>query len=256
MALKGVKEASEQLEKRRKAAQEGSRRWLRIQDGDEVRVRFLEQGDDFTLVKVHSVERQLSNGKSFYADIPCLDPKGGSSEECPGCARSNVNRDDARRRDKFYINVIWRDAPKFQRDAENKIVRDGRGEPIVEGYEDAIAVWSGGITVAEDLDVLDAKYRGLMSRDFAISRTGAGLKTKYTFSIPVDEEGDPVNGGKATPLTEDDKKLAENKYDLSELTVPPDADTFFDGPGGSSGGGDSEAPRDSNPFKNRNRDKE
>lgn len=247
MALKGVKEAKKDLEARKAAAQSGGRRWLKLEDGEEVRVRFLEQDEDFKLIKVHSVKKSR-NDKEFYQDVPCLDQDGDGSNNCPGCERNRENSDEAKRRDKFYVNVIVRDAPKFQRDNENKVVKDSKGNPIVEGQEDAVHIWSGGITAAEELDEADGEWKGLKSRDFILKRTGQKLDTKYRLK-PAKDENDEIP--KTDPMSENDQKLAEEKYDLDELTKPPAPADFFSAGGNnnSGGGGDSGGSGRVNPFE-------
>lgn len=257
MALAGVKKASEELGKKKSGGSSSGagKTWLKIEKGEEVTVRPLEQGDDFKSAFVHSIE-VVRNGKKFYNDIVCLDQGGKGRVECPGCEeRAKVvdpkNDRSYARKYKFYLNVIWRDGPIFEKDDEGKIVRDSNNKAKEAGRGDVIALWSGGIRAAEELDYADEKYKGLTKRDFTIKREGEGFDTKYKVSPALDENGDTI---KAAPLTSADEKIAADRYELDGLITPGSYDDFFDDVDTPSAGGrsteDAEPPK--SPFR-RNR---
>lgn len=255
MALAGVKEAQAEVERRlANFSPRVARRYLSLQDGEEAQVRFLEEGDGFKIVYVHSVKKQRKNGTTYHHDVVCLNQDGSDPTSCPGCKRFQETKaedePEAKRRSKFFTNVIWRDGPVFSKDHNNELIRDSSGDPIVEKHEDQVVLWTGGITVANQLDKIDTKYKGLTSRDFAVSRQGSSTKTTYTVQIPVDEEGEPLNGGKKTPLSDADKKLAKDKYDLEEVTAAPDPGDFFGNSNtqSSDNGNSSEPNNAANPF--------
>jgi hypothetical protein len=232
----GVKDASAELQARRSGGGPGAL-YFRLKNGDETVVRFLEQDDDIFWAMMHEVPVE---GRSWGRDVPCLDQEKDGTP-CPGCER------DLPRRFKGYINVIWADAPVFKRDGENKIVKDSTGDAVIMGHKPAVAVWSSGIRLFEDLDEINANYKGLMSRRFKVKRKGEKLDTKYVI-VPED-----IDSGKQE-MTADEKKLADEKFDLNEFVKPPTYDEFLkalgDAPTGhGSGNGDGDGqPRRVNPF--------
>lgn len=210
MALAGVKEALEGRKNSQRSSQsDGPRRlWLRLKDGESATFRALEEGEEFVTAWTHTYERRgtRQDGSTYtYYEEVLADGKYDYDEQ------GNAPRF------KFWLNVIWRDGPVFATDAEGKIIREGK-EAKVERNEDVVAVLSGGITLAETLDGLESQYKGLTSRDFVISRKGSTKDdTKYTIK-PVGEEDEDGNLiSKKTPLSDNDKKLAQGKNDLQEL---------------------------------------
>lgn len=254
MALAGVSAAKQRQEEKRKAATTGGRRFLKLDDKATALVRFLEQDDDFTTIYVHGVPKLSKNGKRYTQDVVCLDQEE-KGVFCPGCkkraevANPKKNRDYARRF-KFYVNIIWHDAPlyKFEEndEGEKRMVIGDNGpefemETDDEGNEvvkrgPVLALWSGGIRAAEELDHVNSKYKGLMSRPFEVERDGTGLDTTYKVGPAVDDEG---NAMPVTPLLDFEEEMAENKYDLSEYTKKPDPDNYF-GTEDEGSGGDAE----------------
>lgn len=264
MALAGVSQAKARQEEKRKAATSGGRRFLKIDPNTSETVRFLEQDDDFTTIYVHAVPKLSKNNKRYTQDIPCLDQQE-KGVFCPGCkkraevANPKKNRDYARKF-KFWINVVWKDAPLYKyeptEDGEGKKMVIEDGKPVFETNEDGtvkkgdvLAIWSGGIKAAEELDHVNSKYKGLKSRPFTIERTGSGLDTEYRVTPAEDEEGEPV---RVTPMTDGEEEIAEGKYDLSEYTKLPDPDSYFGGStddGGESGGEKEDLASKPNPFQ-------
>ena len=234
----GVRQASADTEARRGSGGP-SVLYFRLKGGEDAPVRFLEQDDDINWCYMHEVPVQ---GRNWGKNVPCLDQeKEGLA--CPGCER------DMDRRFKGFINLIWDTAPVFKRDAQNKIVKDSTGDPVVTGTSPQVAVWNSGIRLFEELDEINTNYKGLMSRKFRVKRKGEGLETKYVIT-PWDPDGG------AQPMTGDEEKLAADKPDLNQFTKPGSYDDFLKelGEGGGSGGnqqnqqGGGEQQQRKNPF--------
>jgi hypothetical protein len=197
--FKGVRGASADIEARRSGS--GSR-WFKLQDGETARVRFLEQEDEVKWCWQHELPFSTS-GKNWGDKLVCRDQKN-EGEPCPGCAQG------MKRGFRGYINLIQRNAPKFDTNSEG---RTDWSKKV--GEEDAVLTWEGGITLFEELDLKDSKWHGLRSRDFEVTRKGTGLATRYIIE-PVDEHTSaPV------AMSEADVKLAQSKQDLNEKVIPP-----------------------------------
>lgn len=179
--------------------QKGKRKWLKLDDGDVVVVRVLDTGEDFKDAYVHRVQMERDDGSTYYADVPCLD-QDEKGKPCPGC------KDDIDRRYKFWCNVIVRD---WEDEDTGKV-------------SDALMIWGSGITIAKRLDKLEARH-GLANRDIEVERQGSTMKnTKYEIEWATDEN---------VPLSDEDKKLAEDKSDLTRYVKPPEFDDFYTPPG-------------------------
>lgn len=230
----GVRKAAEEVEAKRGSGGPGAL-YFRLKAGEEAIVRFLEQDDDIAWCMMHEIPVE---GRQWGKNVPCLDQdKDGTP--CPGCER------DMDRRFKGFINLIWFNAPVFKRDNENKIVKDRLNDPVVVAEKPQVAVWNSGIRLFEELDEINANFKGLMSRRFKIKRKGSGLDTKYVI-VPEDIDSGPQ------PMTDEEQKLAAEKYDLNSFTKPGSYDDFLKEMGqggGSSGtnGGQASAPS-TNPF--------
>lgn|SRR5574338_91090 len=179
-----------------------SKKWLRLPgDGDKAVVRFLEEGDEVNSAWFHVVPHPKF---AWGVKIPCInqDPETGEpiGKDCPGCEENLPLKFQG------VINLIWRDAPVYEVDSEGKVNLNK-----IVGSEDQVVVWQSGIETFEELQIQDETY-GLASRDFIVRRRGTGKNTKYSVN--------PVDGG-ATPLSKEDKSLAEEKYDLVEMITPP-----------------------------------
>jgi hypothetical protein len=172
--------------------------------GDAATVRFLEQGDDVFSYYVHEVG-------DYKTKIPCLDQEDEGAS-CPGCTHQFP------RKLKGLINVIWRNAPVYERDEDDRFVKEGNNK-IVKGHKDQIAVWEQGVTVFNALGAKDVAYKGISSRDFVITRSGVKRDTSYSIE-PADVDGGPQ------PPSDDDKKLAKDKYDLEDVARFVDEETF------------------------------
>lgn len=217
MALGRVQAAKKLVDEKRG----GGRKWLSLDDGDTVIIRPLEQGEDFQDVFVHRVKFETDKGEIRHVDVPCLD-QNNKGVPCPGC------KEDIERRYKFYLNVIVRDYEDPELDD---------AEP-----EDTVMVWSGGITVAQRLDKLSAKNKGLMNLDLEVERDGVKKKTKYT--IDVESKGE---------MSDADKKLAEKKPDLTRYLTPPEFDEFFTPPWERDNDDDDAPKSKANPFGRKKR---
>lgn len=204
----GVKEASAAIEARRSGGGV-SALWFRLGAGEETIVRFGEQGDDIHWAYCHEVPVP---GRQWGRDVPCLDQEKDGTP-CPGCEQ------DLPRRFKGYINVLWYDAPQFKRDSAGKLVKDTTGDPVVTGTKPQVAIWSSGIRLFEDLEETDANYRGLCSRKFRVKRSGTGFDTKYRLA-PADVDSGPQ------PLTDEEQKLFQDKYDLNPYIQPGTYEEF------------------------------
>jgi hypothetical protein len=210
--FEGIRQASAEIQARRESGGGDFERKLKLQDGDTARVRFLEpnEGDPVKWAWCHEVP---AIGKQKWGDsIPCLDQRGKGEVDCPACA--SEDNDVRKRKFKGYINLIWRDAPVFKEDSEGK-----KDWNTIVGTADQIAVWEFGITVAEELDAINAKYGGLPSRDFEVTRKGEKLNTRYSI-----QPADPDAGRVA--MSSADDELAGQKYDLKKKITPPSADVM------------------------------
>jgi len=233
MPVGGISDAAKDIKDRREAGQKGGSRFFKIGDGESKVVRFLEEGNGIHWAWTHKMP-PIGNQK-WGDDVPCLDQKGDSTP-CPGC------EEGLPKKFKGFINLIERDADKFAQDKDGKI-----DWSTVVGKEDALATWESGITVFEELDGLDADYKGLTTRDFKVSRKGKELNTRYTIR-PLDP----------SEMSAADRELAAKKADLSGKIKPPSYEdmrkrltgqaSHLEGGGGSNGGGGSEASAEVNPF--------
>lgn len=233
--LSGVRDAVAELESRKGGSgQRGpSALYFRLQDGDEANVRFLEQDDDIAWCWMHEIPVE---GRAWGRPSPCLDQEKDGTP-CPGCER------DMPRKFTGYINVIWQDAPVFKRDETGRVVRDSTNDPVVIDHKDQVAIWSSGIRVFEELDEINANYKGLMSRRFKVKRKGSRLDTKYIIT-PQDIDAGPQE------MSAEEKELAANKFDLTEFITPKSYEDFLAelGGGNATGGGQPAQQQAVNPF--------
>lgn len=178
-----------------------------LEPGESGVVRFLEQGDDTFSAYVHRIDVK---GRDYPVEFVCLD-QDEEDIACPGCEGGH------KRVFKGFLNIIWRDAPVWKTDENDRLVKDKRGNRMQTGTEDQVALWKCSWTTFEELDGKDADYKGLKSRDFVVTRHGTGMKTKYRVEPFMDDDGNAPR----MPLSEKDKELEADKYDLDELTTPP-----------------------------------
>lgn len=253
MALKGVRQAREEQERRNKANRNdfAGKTLLKVdKDGEEV-IRPLEEGSDFVGRYFHAIPQVTKNNKRFTKYRICRDQGGRGEEPCPGCEeRAKIadtqNDPTYARRFRFFLNVIWRNGPVYKKDSEGRMVKNKDGSLVVEEHRDVVALWTGGQKAGDKLDDADDEYGGITSRDFRIKRTQDQFDP-YTLKS-LRENGKEAD---ANPLTEEDEKLASEKYDLSEFTKVPEYEEW----GGfsvaaSENGSDKPAPAErTSPFK-------
>lgn len=204
--LAGLQAAAAEQEAKKAAFKDGPfTRFAKFNPGEPVVVRFLEQGDDVQWAWVHDLPKDPLKG--FSGVTPCLN-QDGRGNPCPGCEMG------IKRKIQGWINIIVRDAPKFKRDADGKLIKNPLTQkPEVEGTEDAVMVWNSGSRLFTTLGNKDRSFKGLSSRDFEVIRTGEGLATQYSIE-PADADAGKVEMSAA------DKKLAADKFDVKSYTLP------------------------------------
>lgn len=203
--LKALATAKEDIDRRKEAGGGGFVRYFRLEDGESAVVRFLEGGDDVACGWVHLIRVP---GRAFPIQEPCIDQdeegRRNLGRDCPGCEQEL----DLKFRGK--INLIQRDAPIQEKQGDRWVTID---------REDAVVVWDVSFEVLQDLYEKEVDYKGLKSRDFKIKRVGTKFETKY-FVSPADPDGGPQ------PMSEADKELEAEKFDLNELTAPKSYDSW------------------------------
>ena len=234
-----IREASADIQSRSGGGGPGAL-YFRLQDGEETKVRFLEQDEDITWCWMHEIPVE---GRQWGRQVPCLD-QNREGDPCPGC-EAGLDR-------KFrgFINLIWDDAPVFKRDGEGRIVRDQANDPIVLGTKPQVAVWSSGIRLFEELDEIDSNFKGLRSRRFKVKRKRKKLDTKYVI-VPEDIDAGPQD------FSADESALEKEKFDLNQFITPPNYEEwskqlYGGGQNGNGNGGGQGQPQNVNPFMRRN----
>lgn len=227
MPVGGISAAAKDIADRKASGQGLGSRFFKVKDGQSKVVRFLEEGTGIHWCWTHKMPAM--GQQKWGDDVPCIN-QTDSGEPCPGC------EDGIPRKFKGFITLIERDAEKYATNA------DGRTDwSTVVGTEDAVAVWESGITVFEELDGLDADYKGLTTRDFKVTRVGSQLNTSYKVR-PLDQ----------APMSEADQQLAANKPDLRGKITPSTYDDMRRRLNGAGGGSPASAPAvnaaPSNPF--------
>ncbi len=210
-----IRKVSEDIERRKAAGGGGGGSFFRLPEaGDSAVVRFIVDDKPLTWAWCHSKKNERGQWRSY----PCLDQDAEgepTGDACPGCEQGG---DVAKRRFRGFINLIWRDAPVFARDEDNKFIKGKDGKYVVSGHQDRVATWEQGIEVFKKLQKLDANYKGLMSRDFRITREGEGMSTVYEI-FPAEPDGGPQelsDNDKALlagDLPDLNKKIAKQTYD-------------------------------------------
>lgn len=174
-------------------------------------VRFLEEGDEqLTFADIHRVPVQGKRGR-YFRDFICLDTNDDGTP-CPAC--QHPDPETSKRTTRGFLNLIWREGPIFQRDENKRMVMGPDKKPIIIGREDQIAIWKCSWTVFSLARTKDAKYHGLKSRDWEITRTGSTMNDTVYNIEPADPDAGPQ------PMTIADMSLAEGKYDLAKMTRP------------------------------------
>lgn len=192
-------------------------KYFGIEDGQTARIRFLEQGENLTYALTH----RLKNKFGGFNDVLCLDQEDEGTN-CPAC-HSDIEGVRPRST-KGFLNVIWRgtDESEYARGPVYKMNDKGYPEKdpnnpkkkIIVGFEDSVFLWKCSKTVWEMVIAKEKTYRGIMSRDFVVSREGASKEnTKYAIEPAV------VDGGPEA-MTIADQSLAGSKFDVVKLTTP------------------------------------
>jgi len=202
--FESFQKAAAQAQERKAAFGEGFVKFARFQPNHPYTVRFLEQGDDVQWAYVHEIP--ALPGKVAKV-TPCLN-QDDAGIPCYGCEQG------AKRLIKGWINLIMRDAPVYLSDNNGVPVKD----PITSQYKiigtsDQVQVWNSGTTLFSTLAQKDRAFKGLMSRDFTVVRTGQGFDTNYAID-PADPDGGPQ------AMSEDDRKLAAEKFNVRKFTIP------------------------------------
>lgn len=201
-------------------------------DGDSVVVRFLEDSTEFEGAFFHMKQRQ---GTKIWDRYLCLDQAAENPENCPGCV-AGIPKSF-----KGFINVVWYDAPQVARDSEGKAIKNSKGEYEIDGYADQNVVWIQGITVFQQLAMLDVEYKGLSNRDFKIIRSGKGKDTTYNI-IPTANDPEPLS-----------QELLDGAFDLSQFTEPVEPEVLTKAFLGGQYEQPVETPTDKSPFRRKNR---
>jgi len=200
---KGLTRMNEAREAQRKEGSGGrGNRFFRLPlPGDIGTVRVLDEPEDMEWAFVHVI-----SSAPFKQEI-CLNQED-DGDPCPGCER------ELKRRTRVWTRVLWREAPKFKRDEDARIVKGANGKGIEDGTEDTVAVWEFGPEVADTIARRHAKMKkGLISQDVVVERIGSGKETKYEI-LPGDEG--------VSNLTATDKSLiTERDVDLKQFTLAP-----------------------------------
>lgn len=221
--FKGIRETIEEIEARKQKALEGGdftpSLWFKLPESASGKtegeltsamtavIRPLEEGDDVAYALVHPV---TVPDKKYPVDIVCRD-QDASGEPCPGCEAG------LKRKLKGWLNVIWRDAPDFPQDENGRYNTKVDYESL--STSDKVAILSSGPRLFGNLDELDDALDGISNYDLRITRKGTGLSTDY-------DVRKASKGTKASPLSDADKALAEDKPDLTNFIRVPDYDEW------------------------------
>lgn len=181
--------------------------YFRLKDGETATIRFLEEADDIRWAYMYQVPVM---GAKYPVFVPTLDQEQDGAD-CPFRDSEKVT---GAPRLRFFANVIWRGAPKYKKDQTGKYLRDSNNQLLVDGNEDAVAIWNNGRRVLEQLYAIDQEIKGITSRDIKVRRQGAGKETQYII-YPSET---------VVELSDNDKRLANDKFDVTSFVKPPSFD--------------------------------
>lgn len=216
---RGFQKARQALDTQQTKFEKGplsGRLFFKLEDsGDSGIIRALEDTDDVAFAYVHEIPVE---GRKWGRDVVCVD-QNKDGTDCPGCERreevEDKKEDNAyKRKFRFWLPIIWRDAPVYKTKADGSVDRKK-----IMGSKDQVAILGMASTMFDLLEDFADSYRGLMSRDIKIKRKGEKLETTYSVA-PADPDGG------AQPLSSADKRMAKKEYnDLNEaigkaITVP------------------------------------
>jgi hypothetical protein len=194
--VQGLKNINALLDKPKYDSDKPRVRWLKLADGQSVKIRFIEELDEDSanygperglslVVKEHTnpkdyrrkaVDTMDTEGRDWAEEMHRKDPKAGW-----------------RGRLRFYCNVL---------------VDDGIEEPYV-------AIWSMGVSKQSSFNTIReyALETGSISNlTWKLKRNGQGTETSYTL-IPSVPDGEPFNWGSVEPF---DLNLALNHVPYAE----------------------------------------
>src|SRR6266566_4640641 len=130
--FEGVRAASDDIAARKAAGGSfSSRLFFTLDDGESAVVRFLEEGDEVNFAWKHKTPP--TGDRKWGGWVVCRDqdetgaPVGA---DCPGCDR------DLKKQFRGVINMVWRDAPVYERDKEGRLVKDRYDRKIVTDQKD------------------------------------------------------------------------------------------------------------------------
>ena len=162
--IKGLKNISEAIDKPKGNAPTGPRvRWLKLEDGQSVKVRFANEVDDSS--KFYDEDRGLAivvsehtNPTDYKRKAVCtMDDEG----RCFGCDMHRRNpKDGWKPRLRFYTNVL---------------VEDGMEDPYV-------AIWSMGVAKSATFNTIRefaADGNSVSNMIWKVKRNGKGTETNY-----------------------------------------------------------------------------
>jgi hypothetical protein len=233
----GIRQAIAEAQARKEAYVPRNYIYFRLpNDGDSAVVRFLEQGDDFHWAYVHQMPPR--QGQRFGDWEVSLD-QNADGTPCP------LVDFQLKRAMRGYHMVIWRNAPVYQKDpGTGRLVKDATGRYNQVGTADQLALWQTSKSVEETLLDKDVTYKGLMSRDFRVTRRGEQLATTYNID-PSDPDAGPV------PMSAADRELAATKPDMKTFITPKPYEALYELVTGAKPGAQGQqpaAPTSFNPF--------
>lgn len=204
-----IQQVAKENAAKRKAYEEAGPglRFLKLDDGDSVRVRFLEQGDDVWMLWTHQLPKRP--GQKFGDSVWCLDQED-EGVACPGCNRQKT------RSAKMCINVIWYDAPKIKRDSDGKAVKVN-DEIVFEGTENCVATWQRGSTEGGRLAYLNEQHGGLVGHIFKITRQGSTKDDTKYFIDPDQLNVDPTPADTELYKAKPDPRDVVRKFSFGDM---------------------------------------
>ena len=184
--IKGLKNISEAIDKPKGNAPTGPRvRWLKLEDGQSVKVRFANEIDDSS--KYYDEDRGLAIVVSEHTNPTDYKRKAVCTMEdegrCFGCDMHRRNpKDGWKPRLRFYTNVL---------------VDDGMEDPYV-------AVWSMGVAKSATFNTIRefaADGNSISNMSWKVKRNGKGTETNYIL-IPGATDSDTFDwsGHEVFPL--------------------------------------------------------
>lgn len=202
--------------------------YFTLGSGERAQIRFLEQGEDLAWASCHRI---MVAGNRYPKNIPCLD-QNDEGAPCPACVHDDKNIRS--RSVRGFVNAIWRGnedlqesieklpanmkltlAPVYKRNQYGSPEKGPDNKKIITGFADSVFLWECSKTVFQELLSKDSAYKGLMSRDFIISRQGASKEDTRYFIEPADVDAGPQ------PMMVADMSLMNGKFDIDALTKPP-----------------------------------